>query len=124
MATLERELRTLLQEVGRRMMAWVLNPMEPERPAEMPARLWLQGQAYRRRRKHRTTIATLFGTVDVWRRLYEALVSGSRSIPPLELRLDIAAGVATPVLFDIILGFPGRAGGYPTGPPTGPYVSN
>ena len=45
MAPFERELRTLLQEVGRRMMAWVLHHMEPERPEERPARLWLQGQA-------------------------------------------------------------------------------
>ena len=101
-ATFERELRTLLQEVGRRMMAWVLNHMEPERPEEMPARLWLKGQASRRRRKHRTTIATLFGTVDVWRRLYEPLVSGSRSIHPLELRLGREAGVATPALAERI----------------------
>jgi hypothetical protein len=98
MATFERELRTLLQEVGRRMMAWVLNHMEPERPEAMPACLWLKGQAYRRRRKHRTTMATLFGTVDVWRRLYAPLVSGSRSLHPLELRLGLEAGVATPAL--------------------------
>jgi hypothetical protein len=102
MATFERELRTLLQEVGRRIMAWVLNHMEPEGPEEMPARLWWKGQAYRRRRKHRTTIATLFGTVDVWRRLYEPLVSGSRSIHPLELRLGIEAGLATPALAERI----------------------
>ena len=46
MATFERELRTLLQEVGRRIMAWVLNHMEPERPEEMPTRLWLQGREH------------------------------------------------------------------------------
>ena len=45
MATFERALRPLLQEVGRRIMAWVLNHMEPERPEEMPTRLWLKGQA-------------------------------------------------------------------------------
>jgi hypothetical protein len=98
LATFERELRTLLQEVGRRMMAWVLNHIEPERPEEMPARLWLKGQTSRRRRKHRTTIATLCGTVDVWRRLYEPLVSGARALHPLELRLGLEAGVATPAL--------------------------
>src|SRR5262249_46704333 len=102
MATFERELRTLLQDVGRRMMAWVLNHMEPEPPDEMPTRLWLQGQAYRRRRKHRTTLATLFGTVDVWRRLYEPLVSGARSIRRLGLRLGIEAGGATPALAERI----------------------
>ena len=98
MMTFERDLRLLLRDVGRRIMAWVLNHMEPERPEEMPTRLWLKGQAYRRRRKHRTTIATLFGPVDVWRRLYEPLESGARSIHPLELRLGLEAGVATPAL--------------------------
>jgi hypothetical protein len=69
--------------------------MEPEHPEEMPTRLWLKRQASRRRRKHRTTIATLCGPVDVWRRLYEPLESGARSIHPLELRLGLEAGVAT-----------------------------
>ena len=90
------------REVGRRIMAWVMNHIEPECLEEMPPRLWLKGQAYRRRRKHRTSIATIFGTVDVWRRLYEPLGSGSRSIHPLELHLGIEAGVATPALADHI----------------------
>ena len=69
MATFEQELSTLLREVGRRIMAWVLNHIEPQRPEEMPSRLEFQDRIYRRRRKHRTSIATLFGTVEVWRRL-------------------------------------------------------
>jgi hypothetical protein len=36
----------------------------------------LEGRLYRRRAKHRGTGATLFGTVDVWRRLYEPLEQG------------------------------------------------
>jgi hypothetical protein len=98
MATCERALHTLLQEVGRRLLAWVLNHREPERPAERPARLWLKGQASRRRRKPRTTIAPLCGTVDVWRRLYAPLGSGARALHPLELRLGLEAGWATPAL--------------------------
>src|SRR6266487_2557336 len=73
MATFEQALRTLLQEVGRRIMAWVINHLEPACPEEMPSRLWWKGQAYRRRRTHRTTLATLFGPVVMWRRLYEPL---------------------------------------------------
>ena len=53
-------------------------------------------------RRHRTTIATLFGPVDVWRRLYEPLESGARSLHPLELRLGLEAGVATPALAERI----------------------
>lgn len=98
MATFEKELRALLREVGRRIMAWVLNHMEPACPEEAPSRLWLQGTAYRRRRKQRTSIATLFGPVVVWRRLYEPLAPGLRSIHPLELHVGIEAGVATPAL--------------------------
>jgi hypothetical protein len=98
MATFEKQLSALLREVGRRIMAWVLNHMEPECADEAPARQWLQGQAYRRRRKHRTAMATLFGPVVVWRRLYEPLVPGSRSLHPLELSLGIEAGLATPAL--------------------------
>lgn len=39
MAAFEQELRTLLREAGRRIMAWVLNHLEPQRPEEMPSRL-------------------------------------------------------------------------------------
>ena len=98
MVTFERELRVLLREVGRRIVAWVLNHVEPECPEEAPARLWWKGQAYRRRRTHRTTVATLFGPVVVWRRLYEPLTPGRRALHPLELTLGIEAGLATPAL--------------------------
>jgi hypothetical protein len=43
-------------------------------------------------------VATLFGTVDVWRRLYEPLERGVHSMHPLERRLGIEAGCATPAL--------------------------
>ena len=98
MAAFEQALRTLLQEVGRRIMAWVINHLEPTCPEEMPARLWWTGRVYRRRRTHRTSIATLFGPVVLWRRLYEPLRPGVRAIHPLELRLGIAGGVAIPAL--------------------------
>jgi hypothetical protein len=43
-------------------------------------------------------VATLFGPVELWRRLYEPLKREGRSIHPLELRLGIEAGLATPAL--------------------------
>ena len=92
MAAFEQILRTLLQEVGRRIMAWVINHLEPACPEEMPSRLWWTGRVYRRRRTHRTSIATLFGSVVIWRRLYEPLQPGLRAIHPLELRLGIEGG--------------------------------
>jgi hypothetical protein len=98
MATFEQELSALLREVGRRIVAWVLNHVEPDCPDETPSRLWWKGQAYRRRRKHRTQLATLFGPVVVWRRLYEPLTPRRRSIHPLALTLGVEAGLATPAL--------------------------
>ena len=105
LATFERELRALLREVGRRIVGWVINHSEPEGPEEMPARLWWQGHAYRRRRKQRTTIATLFGSVVVWRRLYEPLEPGTRSMHPLEIKMGLEAGLATPALAERIGGW-------------------
>jgi hypothetical protein len=105
MATFEWELQALLREVGRRIVAWVLNHVEPECPEEAPPRLWFQGRAYRRRRKHRATIATLCGPVVVWRRLYEPLGQGARALHPLEIRVGIEAGLATPALAERIGGW-------------------
>jgi len=96
MACFEGELHALLREVGRRIMAWVLNHMEPENDAEAPSRVCFEGRLYRRRRKQRSSWATLFGPVEVWRRLYEPLERGVHSIHPLELRVGIEAGLATP----------------------------
>ena len=98
MATFERELSALLREVGRRIMAWVLNHLEPENPEEAPSRVQFEGRVYRRRAQHRSAVATLFGTVDVWRRLYEPLERGVHGMQPLELRVGVEAGLATPAL--------------------------
>ena len=105
MAPFERELRALLREVGRRMVAWVLHHVEPACPEEAPPRVWLQGRASRRRRKQRATIATLCGPVVVWRRLYEPLGQGARSMHPLEIRMGIEAGRATPALAERLGGW-------------------
>jgi hypothetical protein len=105
MAACAGELSTLLREVGRRVMGWMWNHMEPDCPDEAPSRLGLQGQAYRRRRKHRTTMATLCGPVVVWRRLYAPLAPSARAIHPLELRGGIEAGLATPALAERLGGW-------------------
>jgi hypothetical protein len=98
MATFEGELSALLREVGRRLMAWVLNHLEPETAGEAPSRVQWDGRLYRRRAKQRRAIATLFGSVDVWRRFYEPLERGVHAIHPLDLRIGLEAGLATPAL--------------------------
>ena len=94
----ERELRALLREVGRRIMTWTLNRIEPDANNEAPLRVSLEGRLYRRRRQHPRVVGTLFGPVTLWRRLYEPLGHRGRSIHPFELRLGIEAGLATPAL--------------------------
>src|SRR5262245_61843558 len=98
MATFAWELRALLREVGRRIMAWVLNHLESENTDEAPSRVHFAGRVYRRRAKHRSAVATLFGTADVWRRLYEPLERGGHALHPLELHIGVEAGLATPAL--------------------------
>jgi hypothetical protein len=98
----ERELSDLLREVGRRIMAWTLNRLEPDVDNEAPLRVSVEGRLYRRRRQHPHVVGTLFGPVTLWRRLYEPLGHRSRSIHPLELRLGIEAGLATPALAERI----------------------
>src|SRR5215467_607825 len=94
----ERALSRLLREVGRRIMAWALNRLEPEADDEAPSRVVFEGRLYRRRRKHPHEVDTLFGPVTLWRRLYEPCGRRGHAIHPLELRLGIAAGLATPAL--------------------------
>jgi hypothetical protein len=92
MAQFAWELSALLRAVGRRIMAWVLNHLEPENTAEAPSRVQCEGRVSRRRAKHRSAVATLFGTVDVWRRLDEPLERGVHAMHPLELRVGVEAG--------------------------------
>ncbi|MDQ3832003.1 MAG: transposase [Candidatus Tectomicrobia bacterium] len=94
----ERELSELLREVGRRIMTWTLNRLEPKTDSEAPLRVSLEGRLYRRRRQHPHVVSTLFGPVTLRRRLYEPLGHRGRSIHPLELHLGIEAGLATPAL--------------------------
>jgi hypothetical protein len=53
MATFEGALSALLREVGRRIMAWVLNHVEPEHTEEAPARVQFEGRVSRGARGHR-----------------------------------------------------------------------
>ena len=78
----ERELSALLREVGRRIMAWTLNRLEPEADDDAPSRVAFEGRLYRRRRQHPHVVGTLFGSVTLWRRLYEPLGRRGRPFIP------------------------------------------
>jgi hypothetical protein len=92
MMTFEHELSVLLREVGRRILTWTFPRLEPANDDAAPSQVQFEGRLYRRRRQHPRSVATLFGPVTLWRRLYEPLKQGSGSIPPLALRLGVEAG--------------------------------
>ena len=102
MMTFEHELSVLLREVGRRILTWTLNRLEPANDDVAPSQVQFEGRLYRRRRQHPRSVATLFGPVTLWRRLYEPLQRGGGSVHPLELRVGVEAGLATPALAERI----------------------
>jgi hypothetical protein len=95
----ETQLQPLVRELGRIIVEWTFNHLEPRQPREMPNQMCFQGVWYRRRSKTpNRKVATLFGTITLWRYLYQPLHGVEPSIFPLENRLGLEAGLATPAL--------------------------
>src|SRR5262249_12475990 len=93
------QLRDALRELGRILVEWTYNHLEPDDRRLMPDHFRFDGDWYRRRdRTPNRSVATLFGTITLWRRLYQPIHGVERSIFPLEIRLGLAAGRATPAL--------------------------
>jgi hypothetical protein len=95
----------LLLECGRGILEVTFNHIEPEMPQNAPKHTQRDGQEYCRKNQKSPTrggIATLFGTIELRRCLYEPLQEGrddsQRSFAPLELCLGIVANNATPAL--------------------------
>lgn len=95
----ELRLQALLREMGRVVMEWTLNEIEPATAEAAPRRVLFERQEYRRKPKsNRPELGTLFGSVKLERFLYEPLERGERSIFPLEINLGVVARRATPAL--------------------------
>jgi hypothetical protein len=95
----EAQLHEQLRELGRIIVEWTFNHLEPRDRTDMPNQTCFQGTWYRRRSKTpNRSVATLFGTITLWRWLYQPLHGIEPSIFPLELRLGLEAGLATPGL--------------------------
>jgi hypothetical protein len=93
----ETQVHLQLRELGRILVEWTFNHLEPQDGRDLPPQINFQGEWYRRRFKSpNRTVATLFGTITLWRTLYQPLHGGERSIVPLEIRLGLEAGLATP----------------------------
>jgi hypothetical protein len=95
----ETRLQELLRELGRIIVEWTFNHLEPHDRRDLPAQIESGGTWYRRRSKTpNRSVATLFGTITLWRALYQDVHGVEPSIFPLEIRLGLEAGRATPAL--------------------------
>ncbi len=104
MAKFEWELKKLLNELGRLIVQWTLNDLEPKSRDDLPSTLFWQNDAFRPKRLSPfRNLNCLFGPIRVHRWLYEPSEGANvRSLFPLELWLGIVAGVATPALADLV----------------------
>ncbi len=101
----ENDLRLLLDECGRQILQTVFNHLEPQDPQDAPKHTQRDRQGYVRKNQkslNRGGIATLFGTIELQRCLYEPLQEArdddQPAFAPLELALGIVANNATPAL--------------------------
>jgi hypothetical protein len=97
-AAFECQLLQILRHLGRDLCDWTYNHLESDDPQQMPPRLQHGGQCYRCRHRSPNAIATLFGTIQLRRYLYEDLEPGNPCLFPLQQQLGIVAGAATPAL--------------------------
>jgi hypothetical protein len=95
----ETRLQEQLREIGRIIVEWTFNHLEPHDRQDMPGQMESRGTWYRRRSKTpNRSVATTFGTITLWRMLYQDIHGVEPSIFPLEIRLGLEAGRATPAL--------------------------
>jgi hypothetical protein len=95
----ETRLQELLRELGRIIVEWTFNHLEPHDRKDLPAQIESGGTWYRRRGKTpNRKVATVFGTITLWRMLYQDIHGVEPSIFPLEVRLGLESGRATPAL--------------------------
>jgi hypothetical protein len=95
----EIELQRLLREIGRVIIQWVFNRLEPEQSDQAPLWFNFEGNLYRRRERspRRQGVGTLFGIITLERIRYEPADAGIGllSVFPLEMRLGLVVGKAT-----------------------------
>lgn len=99
--TFEITLLQLTRELGRLLVESAINALEPENPSQLCRDLWFEGSGYRRRdqKTRNAYVATLFGTVVLWRRGFRSWERADGTLFPLEMLLGLNQGV-TPALGD------------------------
>jgi hypothetical protein len=101
----ERQIAEQMRELGRQLMERLLNLLEPDEPRSMPPHIQFEAGGYRRL-NHKTRnahVATLFGTIELWRYPYRYWHHGVSEpcIFPLEMQLGLLHG-ATPALAEAV----------------------
>lgn len=96
----ERSLSELLREVGRVIVECVYNDCEPQSRDLLPAQIRFADVWYQRngRKTANRKVASLFGTITLNRFLYRPIGEWVPCIFPLEIRLGLELGRATPAL--------------------------
>jgi hypothetical protein len=97
----ETELHRHLRELGRVIVEWTLNHLEPDQPGLLPPQLQWRGEYYSRRAKRSPVrrLACLFGPIRLSRYVYRPLEDAEHCLFPLELALGLVQGT-TPALAD------------------------
>ena len=102
-----------VRELARLLVENVLNLMEADDPEKMPHDLEYQGGGYRRlnQKTRNTHVATLFGTIELWRYPYRYWHRdvAETCIFPLEIALGLLHG-ATPALAEAVGRYMAQAG--------------
>jgi hypothetical protein len=101
----ETHLQDLLRELGRVIVQWTFNRLEPEDilSRKMASLLHYDGEYFRRRNKSpMRNLNCLFGPIALRRFYYEPLEYCGRGLFPLEIQLGIVTGVATGALADTV----------------------
>jgi hypothetical protein len=96
----ERQLSELLREVGRVIVECLYNDCEPPSRDRLPTQIRCGGVWYQRNgcKTANRKVASLFGTITLMRFLYRPIGDLVPSIFPLEIRLGLELGRATPAL--------------------------
>lgn len=101
MLSWERALGRELRELGRLIVEQVVNRIEPDDERELPQHERFDGEWSRRKTKSPLrNLNCTFGRIKFQRCLYQPLETSGRCLFPLERRLGIIEGVATPALAD------------------------
>lgn len=101
---LEAAIAENVRELGRSLVEMLYNLIEPDEAGKMPHDVIHQGGGYRRlnQKTRNAHVATLFGTIELWRYGYRYWHRDvpEKSIFPLEIQLGLVGG-ATPALAEV-----------------------